>query len=89
MTKLEGSIGKRMEGLMEKVESRFERMEGRIEELVMEGRKLKENREKVSCLHVILVHAQLQCLNAVYDNVSSIIMLLFVLLVCGSPIYMV
>ena len=31
MTKLEGSIGKRMEGLMEKVESRFERMEGRIE----------------------------------------------------------
>ena len=26
MTKLEGSIGKRMEGLMEKVESRFERI---------------------------------------------------------------
>ena len=41
-------MGKRMEGLMEKVESRFERME----ELVMEGRKLKENTEKVSCLHV-------------------------------------
>ena len=78
MKKLENNISKRMEGLIEKVESRFERMEGRIEELVMEGRKLKENKveEKVSCLHVILIHAQLQYLNAVYDNVSSIIMLL-------------
>ena len=71
---------------MEKVESRLERMEGRIEELVMEGKELKENTKKedepVSCLHVILVHAQLQCLNAVYDNVSSNIILLFVLMVC-------
>ena len=46
--------------------------EGRIEELVMEGKKLKEDKEKeigpVSCLHVILVHATLQCLNAVYGK---------------------
>ena len=78
MKQLENNISKRMEGLLEKMDSRFERMEGRIEELVMEGRKLKENKveEKVSCLHVILIHAQLQYLNAVYDNVSSIIMLL-------------
>ena len=38
MEKLEGSLGKRMEGLMEKVESRMEKMEGRREELVMEGK---------------------------------------------------
>ena len=33
-----GSLGKKMEGVLEKVE-------GRIEELVMEGKKLKEERE--------------------------------------------
>ena len=73
-----GKFGKKMEGLMEKVEGRLEKMEGRIEELVMEGKILKEDKEDVpvSCLYVInvydffllLVHAQLQCLNAVYGK---------------------
>ena len=64
MEKLEGSLGRKMEVLIEKVESRLgkvesrlEKVEGMVEELVVEGRTFKENREKedvpVSCLHVI------------------------------------
>ena len=58
MERMEGSLGKKMEGLMEKVEGRLEKMEGRIEELVMEGKILKEDKEDVpvSCLHVINVY---------------------------------
>ena len=70
--KVEGRLEK-VEGRLERMEDRLERMGGWMAELGTGGNthtKEKED-EPVSCLHVlnlVLVHAQLQYVNAVYGE---------------------